>query len=127
MPYERFSRPNLEGAKERSVGPYLLALVKRDVGADGGPTMHVFGPVAGAREEILRFDCFRKTPHYHLGISYADNPVVAIESQNPLDWVLAELGHSLPDFLARAGAPNELTEGWEAELGCVLEELAQAA
>ncbi|MBJ40235.1 MAG: hypothetical protein CMD83_17540 [Gammaproteobacteria bacterium] len=126
MAYERFSRPNLEGATERDVGDYRLALVSRDVGADGGPTVHVFGPVAGAREEILRFDCFRKAPHYHLAISYADNPVVAIESEDPLGWTLAELGRHFPDFLERAGAPNELDAGWEGQLSEALAEFRSA-
>tara|TARA_Y100001934_G_C11683469_1_gene464490 strand:+ start:85 stop:468 length:384 start_codon:yes stop_codon:yes gene_type:complete len=126
MPYERFSPPNLEGAAERDVGEYRFALVNRDVGADGGPTVHVFGPVNGAREEILRFDCFRKAPHYHLGISYAENPVIAIESEEPLAWVLTELSRRFPDLLERAGAPNELTAGWERKLDSALTELGRA-
>lgn len=126
MAYERFSKPDLEGAQERHVGPYLLALVNRDVGADGGPTVHVFGPVGGAQEEILRFDCFRKAPHYHLGISYADNPVVPIEADDPLAWVLGELDAGLPGFLERAGAPNELGAGWQETMRRVVTELGQA-
>ena len=127
MAYERFSRPDLAGAEEREVGPYRLALVNRDVGADGGPTVHVFGPVDGAQVEILRFDCFRKAPHYHLGISYADNPVVPIDAEDPLAWVLGELDGGLPGFLERACAPNELEAGWEETMSRVVVELGQAA
>jgi hypothetical protein len=112
MPNQRFSAPDLSDAVLEKVGPYQLALVHRNVGTDGGPTLHVFGPVAGADTEILRFDCFRKAPHYHLGISYRDTPVQPIEHQEPLAWVLSELSERFPDYLARAEAGNELPDNW---------------
>ncbi|MBI2297403.1 MAG: hypothetical protein HYU66_00375 [Armatimonadetes bacterium] len=38
---------------------------QRVFGDDGGPALMVFGEVDGARRQLLRFDCFRKAPHYH--------------------------------------------------------------
>ena len=37
----------------------------RDIGEDGGPTIRVYGMAQGERVQLLRFDCFRKAPHYH--------------------------------------------------------------
>jgi|TARA_B110000263_G_C14836954_1_gene297964 hypothetical protein len=113
MAYEGFSPPSLDGANEQTLGEYRFALVNRDVGLDGGPTVHVFGPVNDQTEEILRFDCFRKGPHFHLGISYKREPVVPITEPEPLSWVLDELCTNLPDYLVRAGADSALDDAWQ--------------
>ena len=116
-----FSTPDLTNAVEDFVGPYKLSLVYRHVNLDEGPTVHVFGPVAGKQQEILRFDCFKKGPHYHLGISYLDEPVHVIDAPDPLAWVLDELGQHLPDYLARSQATCELPDDWQAVAGQTME------
>ncbi len=109
----RFSPPDLSDAVENTVGPYKLAMVYRRVTADEGPTIHVFGPVEGEQQEILRFDCFENRPHYHLGFSYLDAPRQAIDDPNPFAWALGELAQRFPDYLARSRAECELPDGWQ--------------
>ena len=112
MAKRRFTQPDLADAVEDRVGPYRLAMVYRRVTGDQGPTIHVFGPVAGQDREILRFDCFDNTPHVHLGISYLDEPVQIIDSPKPFEWALDELVERLPDYLARSKAASELPDDW---------------
>jgi len=80
----RFGAPGLTTAIEKNIGPYKLALVYRTVRSDKGPAVHVFGPVNGDEQEILRFDCFLERPHYHLGFGYLEKPVIPIEQPDPL-------------------------------------------
>ena len=108
----RFSPPDLSNAVENSVGPYKLALAYRHVTVDEGLTIHVFGPVDGEEQEILRFDCFRNRPHYHLGFSYLDAPREKIDDPNPFNWAAGELAQNFPDYLAQAQAGCELPENW---------------
>ncbi len=126
MPNTRFSPPDLSNAVKEDVGPYQLALVYRDVGFDEGPTLHVFGAVNGDDQEILRFDCFKKTPHYHLGFSYLDAPVMPIEEDQPLAWVLAELCERFPEYLRRAEAGDHLPENWKETTACIARRLLSA-
>lgn len=109
----RFSPPDLSNAVENAVGPYKLAMAYRQFSVDEGLTIHVFGPVEGEEQEILRFDCFKNHPHYHLGFSYLDEPREAIDDPKPFNWVLGELARRFPDYLARAKAGSELPEKWE--------------
>ena len=112
MVTRRFNPPDLTNAIRQSLGSYELALVYRYITNDKGPTVHLFGPVSGEICEIIRFDCFENEPHFHLGISYLDKPIVNIESSEPLSWVLNELEEHLPNYLERSNANNELPEDW---------------
>ena len=109
----RFSPPDLSDAVENFVGPYKLAMVYRQFSVDEGLTIHVFGPVEGEQHEILRFDCFKNHPHYHLGFSYLDVPRETIDDPNPFNWALGQLAQRFPDYLARAGAGSELPDQWQ--------------
>ena len=111
----RFSPPDLSKAVENRVGPYKLAMAYRSFSVDEGLTIHVFGPVDGEEHEILRFDCFKNHPHYHLGFSYLDEPRETINDPNPFNWTLGELAQRFPDYLARAQAPSELPAKWQEE------------
>jgi hypothetical protein len=110
-------------AKETPVGPYRLAVEHREVSGDGGLTIHVFGPKDGAEEEILRFDCFRAAPHYHLGLSYRDEPHIPIEDPKPFDWSLRLLSSSFAKLVKDAGADSIEPDAWERELPAALEAL----
>ena len=90
-----------------SAGDLSFAVEYRHVGAEEGPSVHVFGEVDGTEEEILRFDCFDKTPHYHYGFSYIDQPQVLMDRAaigDPLEWVCSRIGTRLPAMLEKAGA-----------------------
>ncbi len=121
MNTRRFTAPDLSDAIEDTVGPYKLSMVYRQVPNDEGPTVHVFGPVEGDEKEILRFDCFKKEPHFHVGISYLSEPVQMIEADDPLAWTLEVLAHQFPDYLAKSKAGCELPTDWEAIAGRAIE------
>jgi len=112
MKMRNFNPPDLKNALQRRVGAYQLALVYRYITNDKGPTIHILGPVATENREIIRFDCFEREPHYHLGISYLAEPVVTIEASKPLSWVLEELEEYFPEYLKRSRADNKLPCNW---------------
>ncbi|MDG2070554.1 MAG: hypothetical protein P8J55_02210 [Pseudomonadales bacterium] len=127
MVENRFDEPDLTAAVEKNIGPYRLALVYRTVRTDEGPTVHVFGPVNGDEEEILRFDCFREMPHYHLGFGYLEKPVISIEQSDPLAWVLSELSRRFDEYLELSEAGNELPEDWRNTSNVITQEFATTA
>ena len=123
----RFGAPDLTTAVEKNIGPYRLALVYRTVSADKGPTVHVFGPVNGVEQEILRFDCFLERPHYHLGFGYLEKPVIPIEQTDSLAWVLSELSQRFDEYLELSEAGNELPEDWRNTSNVIAKEFAATA
>ena len=48
-------------------GNLKFGLEYRQFAEDQGVSIHVLSDVAGQEIEILAFDCFEKTPHYHYG------------------------------------------------------------
>lgn len=85
---------------------------RRGVGGDDGLTFDitVAGDEAGAR--ILRFDCFSKTPHYHIGPSGKDSvhDMKAEGIANPVRWTLDQLKTRLPSLVKAAGY-EEIAKG----------------
>ena len=78
---------------------------RRGIGGDEGLTFDVIavGDKDGAR--ILRFDCFSKTPHYHVG-SAAQSPVHDMNAEgitDPVRWTLDQLKTRLPSLMIEAG------------------------
>ena len=79
---------------------------RRGIGGDEGLTFDVTtvtGEEEGAR--ILRFDCFSKTPHYHVGAS-PKSPVhdmLAEGITDPVRWTLEQLKTRLPSMVSEAG------------------------
>lgn len=75
-------------------------------GGDEGLTFDI--TVAGAEDEgkrILRFDCFYKNPHYHVGSS-REHPVHNMKDEgveDPVRWTLEQLKTRLPSMVKQAG------------------------
>jgi hypothetical protein len=70
---------------------------------DSGATLRVSAPVSGAEQEILRFDDFVDSPHYH---APADGPSIRFDRDalgEPLDWLVAQLRDHLEELLTGAG------------------------
>ncbi len=78
----------------------------RHSGGDEGLTFDI--TTAGEKEggaRILRFDCFKKTPHYHIGPS-GKNSVHDMKDEgieDPLGWTLDQLKTRLPSMVTEAG------------------------
>jgi hypothetical protein len=83
-----------------------MTVVYRHSGGDEGLTFDI--TTAGEKEggaRILRFDCFKKTPHYHVGPS-GKSPVHDMKEEgieDPLRWTLDQLKTRLPSMVAEAG------------------------
>ncbi|MGH7931049.1 MAG: DUF7700 domain-containing protein [Candidatus Binatia bacterium] len=76
---------------------------RRGVGGDEGLTFDI--TVAGEKDgaRILRFDCFSKTPHYHVGSSSPVRDMNAEGITDPVGWTLDQLKTRLPSMVAEAG------------------------
>jgi hypothetical protein len=79
---------------------------RRGIGGDEGLTFDV--TVASDKEEgarILRFDCFSKTPHYHVGPAGKDSvhDMNAEGIADPVRWTLDQLKTRLPSMVTEAG------------------------
>ena len=83
-----------------------MTVVYRHSGSDEGLTFDI--TTAGEKEEgarILRFDCFKKTPHYHVGPS-GKTPVHDMKEEgieDPLRWTLDQLKTRLSSMVTEAG------------------------
>ncbi|MGH7782890.1 MAG: DUF7700 domain-containing protein, partial [Candidatus Binatia bacterium] len=75
-------------------------------GGDEGLTFDI--TVAGKKDQgarILRFDCFNKTPHYHIGAALRDaaHDMKDEGIEDPVRWTLEQLKTRLPSLVAEAG------------------------
>jgi hypothetical protein len=74
---------------------------------DGGLSVHVCD--AESRRELLRFDCFAASPHYHYIPVGGGNHAIAFDSDangEMVSWVAVCLRSRLPAMLTRAGAAD---------------------
>lgn len=57
-------------------------------------------------KRILRFDCFYKNPHYHVGASGGENAARKMKDEgieDPVRWTLEQLKTRLPAMVKQAG------------------------
>jgi len=76
-------------------------------GNDEGLTFDITtaGPEA-AGKRILRFDCFYKNPHYHVGASGGENAARKMKQEgidDPVRWTLDQLKTRFPSMVKQAG------------------------
>ncbi|MCC6443712.1 MAG: hypothetical protein IT210_09695 [Armatimonadetes bacterium] len=77
----------------------------RRFGGDQGPAICVWGDVGGKPVQLLRFDCFDKSPHYHYDPDGADDHRNLDKQKvaDPVEWSLNEISRNLPEMVAEAG------------------------
>jgi len=99
------------GAKRvLSLGGLEFEVLRRDVGEDGGTSIEIFGEVAGQRTQVLRFDCFRLEPHYHMPPAASGQlPIEREKVGDPLEWALACTRERVPEMI-RAGGYADLAD-----------------
>ena len=78
---------------------------RREIMNDQGLCLQVYSEIDGKDTEILRFDCFDQTPHYHYG---PENHNIRLNMDkttagNPLGWTLENIRHRLSEMVLRAG------------------------
>ena len=76
-------------------------------GNDEGLTFDVttVGP-EDAGKRILRFDCFYKNPHYHVGASGGESAAYKMKDEgieDPVRWTLEQLKTRFPAMVKQAG------------------------
>ncbi len=87
------------------VGGVELRVDERSFGSDGGPSVRVYGEAAGENVQLLRFDCFRKDPHYHYDPTgkndqgHLDKTLVP----DPVAWTIEQLRQNLVEMVCTAG------------------------
>lgn len=94
-------------------GGLLLEVQFRRSRGDSGLTFDVFSEISGKKERLLRFDCFKDGPHYHLG-RIRVNPIDKSEVLDVPRWVLEQLKTRLLPLIEEAGYPK-VAEGVDPE------------
>ena len=121
-------------AKERGdviigEGKIQFGMEYRDLNNDQGLCIHALGDVDGEEVELLRFDCFDHTPHYHYGPEKRNERLMMDKTTegDPTEWTITQLTQLLPSMVRRAGY-EELAEQIDMdELGPTLDELGSTA
>jgi hypothetical protein len=78
--------------------------------APAGATLRVLGEVDGEATELLRFDDFIESPHYHVP---ASGPAILFDQQRlgePLAWYVEQLRDHLTELLTDAGFAQVLPD-----------------
>ena len=117
-------------AEVEAGGVSLTMRYRDDVGGDSGLCIEVYADVDGAPTELLRFDCFRRTPHYHYGPMGRDERIMfdATADGDPLDWTLERFQRGrLRAMIERAGYPAVAAVLDEAAVAAALPRLIEEA
>ena len=87
------------------VGGVELRVDERSFGSDGGPSVRVYGEADGKDIQLLRFDCFRKDPHYHYDPSGKNDQRHLDKASVPdsIAWTIEQLGQNLVEMIHTAG------------------------
>ncbi|HXH09236.1 MAG TPA: hypothetical protein VNP04_05665 [Alphaproteobacteria bacterium] len=90
--------------------------MRKQVGGEGGLAIRVLADLAGTtgrtyaeETELLAFDCFRQTPHYHYGPRNKNHRIFWDKMLVPdtLGWTLEQIKSGrLRDMIERAGYPG---------------------
>ena len=84
------------------LGRFKFDISYRRFNGDEGLSIKVDGPVAEQTHELLRFDCFLKTPHYHVGV-YDQNKITSIKNADAVEWSLDAIHDRFREMVEAAG------------------------
>ena len=87
----------------QEIGRFKVDISYRRMRGDQGLSIRVSGPVADATKELLRFDCFDNSPHYHVEV-YGKNEITKIEDGDATEWSLQTLTTQFESLIDSAGA-----------------------
>ena len=94
---------------EVDLGGLRFRACRREVGEiDGGVTLQVLQPDEAGETELVRFDCFRKSPHYHAPAENKKETKIA--SSESSEWVFERVSQDPVALLEEAGF-RSLAEG----------------
>lgn len=89
----------------QEVGRFKFDISYRRMRGDQGLSIRISGPVADERRELLRFDCFDNSPHYHVEV-YGKNEITAIDDDDATEWSLKVLTEQFEGLIDAAGADS---------------------
>lgn len=107
------------------VGGVELRVDDRNFGSDGGPSVRVYGEADGKDIQLLRFDCFRKDPHYHYDPSGKNDQRHLNKASVPdsIAWTIEQLGQNLVEMIQTAGYGSVAEDVDQAAVAQVLPEV----
>ena len=107
------------------VGGVELHVDNQSLDDDGGPSVRVFGDVDGKSIQLLRFDCFRKNPHYHYDPVEKNDMHSIDETSIPdsVSWTIEQLGNNLPDMIRTSGYHDVADNVDQAAIALILSEV----
>ena len=85
-----------------------FGLEMRSQAGDGGPAIHLLGYLREGPIEIMTFDCFRLSPHYHYGPLFLNERIFIDKTvvKDTVQWTLNLLNSDkLPAMITRSGYP----------------------
>lgn len=86
-------------------GGVRIEIQYRRLGKDGGLSFEVYGDEGDRARQVLRFDCFRLRPHFHL-IGSGRSKMQQIDQEtapDPVKWTLTRLKKDLRSLILQAG------------------------
>ena len=107
------------------VGGVELHVDNRSITDDGGPAVRVYGDVDGKAVQLLRFDCFRKDPHYHYDPSGRNDQHHLDTATVPdsIGWTMEQLGNNLAEMIRTASYDGVAAGVDQAAVKAVLSEV----
>ena len=121
--------PAKGGPVSIEAGPIQFYMRHRDLLNDQGVSLMVMGPVEGKQTELLRFDCFDQTPHYHYGPTTINerHNLDKTTAGNPIGWAMSQLRSNFGTMLTKAGAEDLAAQADSDEVQAKLDEVESAA
>ena len=107
------------------VGGVEIRVDHRNFSEDGGPSVRVHGEADGENVQLLRFDCFRKNPHYHYDPSGKNDHRNLDKASVPdsVAWTIEQLAQNLAEMIRTAGYAGIAEQVDEAAVAQILPEL----
>jgi len=88
-----------------NAGGVRIEIAYRYRGSDAGLSFEVYGGKENEALEVLRFDCFKKRPHFH-SIGPTRNKLERIDKKaapDPVRWTLSRIKSDLSSMIWKAG------------------------
>ncbi|HID22485.1 MAG TPA: hypothetical protein EYP14_08795 [Planctomycetaceae bacterium] len=91
--------------REYVAGAIRITVQRRCTTDDEGVAVRVYGRIGQEERQVLRFDCFRNSPHYHYDPQGKDevHQMADEDITDPIEWTVNRLERSLADMVRRAG------------------------
>jgi hypothetical protein len=98
------------------VGGLRFNVRYRNTNTDRGPSLRIYGDVEGKAVQLLRFDCFERTPHFHYDPEGKNNQLRMDKTRvsDPIAWTMDYLRGNLASLVRIAGygaLADQLDEG----------------